>query len=145
MRADPATTGQFGGGREGEAHMAIAPRGAATAARVDCRDQRRRGRRRVVVAVTNPRRFSRAGLGIIGVVETIVYRLSTRLDALAAAHMLRGRGHSADLPRPSVADDGHTLEVRVNRNASGRVRLMVETMFPDATIYPDPPRTAEEV
>jgi hypothetical protein len=86
----------------------------------------------------DPTRFGRAGLGIIGVVETIVYRLATRLDALAAVHMLRARGHAAERPRSPVADDGHTVHIRVNRGTAGQVRSMVERMFPDASPYPDP-------
>jgi hypothetical protein len=70
-------------------------------------------------------------------VVTIVYRLTSRLDALAAVHMLRARGHAADLPRSLVAGDGHTLEVRVNRNTAGQVRALVECMFPDASPYSD--------
>lgn len=70
--------------------------------------------------------------------EIVVYRLATHQDALAAAHMLRSRGHAADLPSSSVADDGHTLIVRVHRDAVARVLTMVEHMFPDAIRSPDP-------
>jgi hypothetical protein len=65
-------------------------------------------------------------------VETLAFRLATRLDALAAAHMLRARGHTADLPRSSVADGGHTLIVRANSEALPQVQALIEHMFPDS-------------
>lgn len=68
----------------------------------------------------------------------IVYRMASRLDAVAAAHMLRSRGHAAELPPSSVADDGNTLIVRVNGDSVARVLTMVEHMFPGATRSPDP-------
>jgi hypothetical protein len=91
-----------------------------------------------VIVVLTSRRLSAPRVGTIPVVETIGYRLATRLDALAAAHMLRTRGHAAELPRASVADAGHTLIVRASGDALPRVRAMIEHMFPDAARCPEP-------
>jgi hypothetical protein len=72
-------------------------------------------------------------------VETVAYRLPTRLEALAAAHMLRARGHSADIPVSPVADDASTLVIRTSRDALAHVLTMVERMFPAAQRCPDLP------
>lgn len=71
-------------------------------------------------------------------VETIAYRLRTRLDAMAAAHMLRSRGHAANLPPASCADNGNTLIVRASSTALPQVHTMIKHMFPDASRCPEP-------
>jgi hypothetical protein len=73
-------------------------------------------------------------------VETLAFRLVKRVDALAAAHMLRTRGHAVDLPRASVADDGHTLIVRAKSEAVRHVQTLVTHMFPESIRCPEPQR-----
>jgi hypothetical protein len=75
-------------------------------------------------------------------VEIVAYRLPTRRDALAAAHMLRSRGHHADLAKSQVADDGTTLVVRTSDDGVAHVRTMVERMFPAAKRCPELPPNA---
>lgn len=74
--------------------------------------------------------------------EIVAYRLPTRRDALAAAHMLRARGHHAGLAKTAVADDGTTLVVRTSDDAVAHVRTMVERMFPTAKRCPELPPSA---
>jgi hypothetical protein len=73
-------------------------------------------------------------------VEVLAYRLPTRMEALAACHMLRARGHAAALAAPPFADDGTTLMVRAGREAAAYVRVLVEQMFPGAVRCPDFPK-----
>ena len=74
--------------------------------------------------------------------EIVAYRLPSRRDALAAAHMLRARGHHADLAKTEVADDGTTLVVRTSDDAVSHVQTMVERMFPTAKRCPELPPNA---
>jgi hypothetical protein len=77
-------------------------------------------------------------------VETVVYRLPTRLEALAAAHMLRARGHAAGIQATAFADHGSTLIVRSSHDALSYVRALVESMFPSAVRCPDLNARSEE-
>jgi hypothetical protein len=69
-------------------------------------------------------------------VETVAYRLPTRLEALAAANMLRSRGHAAGIPTTAFADHGTTLIIRTSRTGVTYVRALVESMFPSAVRCP---------
>ena len=71
--------------------------------------------------------------------EIVAYRLHTRRDALAAAHMLRARGHHAGLAKTVVADDGTTLVIRTSDDALVQVQTLVERMFPMAKRCPELP------
>lgn len=69
--------------------------------------------------------------------ETVAYRLPTRPQALAAANMLRSRGHAAGIPTAAFADDGTTLIIRTSAGSIAHVRALVESMFPSAVRCPD--------
>jgi hypothetical protein len=77
-------------------------------------------------------------------VETVAYRLPTRLEALAAANMLRARGHAAGIPTTAFADHGTTLIVRTSHAGVSYVRALVESMFPSAVRCPDLSARADE-
>jgi hypothetical protein len=77
-------------------------------------------------------------------VETVVYRLPTRLEALAAANMLRARGHAAGIPTTAFADHGTTLIVRTSNAGVTYVRALVESMFASAVRCPDLSARADE-
>jgi hypothetical protein len=88
--------------------------------------------------------LSRADRGNSSDVETVVYRLPTRLEALAAAHMLRSRGHAAGIQATAFADHGSTLIVRTSRDGLSYVRALIESMFPSAVRCPDLNSRTEE-
>jgi hypothetical protein len=77
-------------------------------------------------------------------VDTVAYRLPTRPQALAAANMLRSRGHAAGIPTSAVADDGTTLIIRTSPGGVTYVRALVESMFPSAVRCPVPDQRAQE-
>ena len=76
--------------------------------------------------------------------ETVAFRLPTRPQALAAANMLRSRGHAAGISTTAVADDGTTLIIRTSPEGIAYVRALVESMFPAAVRCPDPDGRAHE-
>jgi hypothetical protein len=78
----------------------------------------------VVILVTGwrPLLSGFVGFGNAGLMATVSYRLPSRLEALAAAALLRISGHHVRLPGPPLTNAGRTIVVTVTGEA-----LLVDT------------------